>query len=109
MKKVYLKKITVTKHHIILGFKSFFWFGIGAILGLFFTISFAFIVFQHMYGDKIYPGIYVNNIDFGGKTEQQAIQYFNAQNKTVEKSIFIFKYNEDVATVSAKDLKAGYN
>lgn len=104
-----MKKLKITKHHIFFGCKSVFWFLVGVIFGLFFSVSFGFIFFQHLYGGKIYPGVYINNVNFGGKTENQAISYFSSQNALIEQTTFTFKYGDQTATISAKDIHMGYN
>lgn len=104
-----MKKLPISRKHLFLGIKSVFWFSVGIVLGLFFTISFAFIFFQKVYGEKIYPGIYVNSTNLGGKTEKEAIKYFDQQNAEVENTDFTFSYGDQIATISAKDIGAGYN
>lgn len=99
----------IKKHHIYLFFKSAFWFLIGIVLGLFFTISFAFIIFQKVYGNTVYPGIYVNMINVGGKTEKQVQDYFDRQNDKIANTTFTFSYQDNAATTSAKLLQLGYN
>jgi hypothetical protein len=39
------------------------WFILGAILGLFFFISFLGIVYQQLYGKVVFPGVYVNRVE----------------------------------------------
>lgn len=104
-----MRKIIIQKKHVILLGKSFFWFFVGGVLGLFFTISFAFIIFQKVYGETIYPGVYVNGINFGNKTEKQVTDYLNTQNQNIADTTFSFTYNDDIATVSAKNINAGYS
>lgn len=89
--------------------KSAFWFLIGIVLGLFFTASFGFIVFRQLYGTTIYPGVYINSINVGGKTEKEVENYLTFQNNFTENSTFTFTFGDQAATVSAKDLHAGYN
>lgn len=89
--------------------KSLFWFLTGIFIGLFFTLSFGYILFEKIYGEKIFPGIYINNIQVGGKSEKEVEQYFINQNMVIEKSTFTFSYNDNIATTSAKNLKIGYN
>lgn len=95
--------------HIFHFSKAVFWFLVGIALGSFFTISFAFIIFQRLYGDKIYPGVSINNINFGGKTEQQAKDYLDAQNQRIADTTFTFTYNDQTIPVTAKEINAGYN
>ncbi len=95
--------------HIFHFSKAVFWFLVGIILGSFFTVSFAYILFQRIYGNTIYPGVYINNINFGGKTEQQAKDYIDRQNQNIGNTTFNFTYNDQTVSVTASDIHAGYN
>jgi len=95
--------------HIFHFTKEVFWFLIGIILGSFFTVSFAFILFQKIYGNSVYPGVYVNNINFGGKTQQEVAAYFDSRNDHIGSTTFTFTYNDQQVMVLAKSIHAGYN
>jgi len=103
------------KQYFLIGLKSVVWFGIGVTLGLFFSVSFIYIIFQRIYGNKIYPGVYINNINVGGQTESDVLKYFVKQNQNIGKITFTFVYNQtapasfEVARTSAKELQLGYN
>lgn len=89
--------------------KTIFWFGIGVILGLFFLVSFAFITFQRIYNNTIYPGVMVNNVNFGGKTEAAVASFFDQKNHEIADSTFTITANDQVATISARELRLGYD
>lgn len=89
--------------------KSFYWFGIGAVLGFFFLVSFAFIFFQQVYKDTVFPGVMINGTNFGGKSERYVTDYFDQKNKNIEGSLFTIIVDDQVATVSAKEIQAGYD
>lgn len=89
--------------------KSFYWFGIGAILGLFFLVSFTFIIFQQIYKSTVFPGVMVEGVNFGGKSELYVLNYFNMKNKKIGNSIFTITVADQTATISAKDMQAGYD
>ncbi|OGH21858.1 MAG: hypothetical protein A3D75_02115 [Candidatus Levybacteria bacterium RIFCSPHIGHO2_02_FULL_37_18] len=89
--------------------KSFFWFTTGAFLGLFFFVSFAFIIFQKIYSDRIFPGIMVNGVYFGGKTKQDAKQFFAKKNETISKTQFVFTFGEEEILLTIEDIELGYN
>lgn len=97
------------RKYILLGVKSCFWFLIGVCLGLFFTLSFAFIYFQKVYANKIYPGVFVAGVNLGGKTIDEAKTYFNNRNKEIQDTTFTFTYTDTIATASAKQVHLGYN
>ena len=99
----------VKKKHLILVTKSFFWFSTGVFLGLFFLISFTFIVFQKQYGNTIYPGIVVDDVALGGKTQEDVRTIFSERNKNIDTTKFVFTESESHATISARELNIGYD
>src|SRR5207237_825679 len=111
--RYHLKRINRIKNikykHIILIIKSIFWFSTGITLSLFFLTSFAFIIFENTYSHKVYPGITINGIAFGGKTEIEVIRYFTQKNETIQNSILTFTSYDKIATMSAKELQIGYD
>lgn len=104
MKGVNVKKKTLKKM-----LRGFFWFWAGVLLGFFFFISFVFIIFQKNYNDRIFPGIMVDGVDFGGKKQTDIQAYFSEKNAKIYKTELVFTYEEMLSTVSAKDLNLGYN
>jgi vancomycin resistance protein YoaR len=101
------KKYNPHVFHLIL--KNLFWFCFGAIIGFFFFVSFLFIIYQKNYRDIVYSGIFVDGIDFGGKTKTDIENYFAKKNQTIEKSTIIFTAPTSIATVSAKEIGFGYD
>lgn len=104
MIKLYIKNKRLRK-----AVKTLFWFCVGALLGLFLFVSFAYLIFQKINSNLVYPGITVNGIDLSGKTEQVIQELFSQKNDQIEDVQFIFSDNTKSATVSAKDLAFGYN
>lgn len=105
MNKQYSKK-----KKILIATKSVFWFFIGVCFGLFFFISFAFIVFQHYYGNRIFPGITIQRMSVGGKTKNEVELFFkNLNSRVKDTKITILYENTVVATTSAENLHIGYN
>lgn len=85
------------------------WFLFGGLLGLFFFVSFVFIYFKLTYANVVYPGIYVDSIDFGGKSKDEVRTYFAKKNQPLAHTIFTFRNDDMVATVSANRFNAGYD
>lgn len=85
------------------------WFFLGIILGIFFLTSFAVIIFQFLYNNKIYPNISVANKAVGGQTKQEVITYFQKQNQKIGTTTFTFTYQDTAATMSAEEMQLGYN
>lgn len=75
---------------------------------LIFTVSF-FSQYEKMYKNKIYPGVKIDNIEFGGKTTSEVEDYFKNKNKVFEELNIILSHEDKIATISASELKAGYD
>lgn len=106
MKKTHHSK----KGKIIVVTKSIFWFFTGVLLGLFFFISFAFILFQKYYGNRVFPGITIQHISIGGKTQNEVALFFKKLNNRVKDTTITVLYESaPVATTSAENLHIGYN
>ncbi|MDP2649613.1 MAG: VanW family protein [bacterium] len=108
-KKEIVKSKKNKKHHLYILGKSLFWFSVGALLGLFFFLSFVFIFFQKTYSNVIYPGVSVNGINFGTKSQENIIKYFDEKNKKISTTQFVFLSEQGIATVSADQIDFGYD
>jgi vancomycin resistance protein YoaR len=89
--------------------KAFFWFITGAALAAFLFISFTFIVYRKLNSGVVYPGITINNINIEKNTRAQVKELFLKKNNAIENTQFTFSLDENLATISAKDLKFGYD
>ncbi len=94
---------------IIHSLKIAFWFSIGALLALFFITSFGFFSYRIMYKDSVYPGVFVDGVDLGGKSKQDVNQFFIYRNSLIKDTSFVLTSDYGIATVSAKELNFGYN
>ncbi|MBI2621927.1 MAG: VanW family protein [Candidatus Levybacteria bacterium] len=97
------------KRHLKQASSITFWFCAGALISLFLILGFSYITFQRLHEGKIYPGIKINGIDFGGKTEQEVKDYFLEKNAQASDAAFAFNFEEKVATISAKEIDFGYD
>lgn len=89
--------------------KAFFWFATGAALAFFLLTSFTFIIFEKINSNTVYPGIMVDNIDLGGKTEKEVVDLFVEKNENIADTTFTFSHETFIATTSAKELNFGYD
>ena len=108
-KKKVEKKPEIKSVHPHFRISAVSWFLFGGILGFFFFVTFVLIYFRNTYVDKVYPGVHVNNVEFGGKSRDEVEYYFNQRNEAISKTKFIFKHEMDVATISAEQLSLGYD
>lgn len=104
-----MKFLRVKKRIFIKTTKAFFWFSVGATLAFFLLTSFTFILFEKINSNVVYPGITVGNIELGRKTEQEVRDLFAKKNEAIGNTQFSFSGDSDVATISANDLKFGYD
>ncbi len=86
-----------------------FWFSVGAILSFFFIISFSFFAYQKIYANKVYQGVYVDNVNFGGETKQAVSDFFTAKNSQIKNAQITFASDYGIATVSAGQISLGYD
>ncbi len=84
------------KKHIQQLAKSVFWFSVGAL-------------FKQAYKDVVYPGVMVNNVNFGGKKQEDVKAYFKSKNNTFADTQFVFITEQEKASISAKELEFGYD
>lgn len=103
------KKLQTRRKFIIQTSKAFFWFTAGAVLAAFLLTSFTFILFEKINSNVVYPGITVGNIELGRKTEKEVRDLFAKKNESIGNAQFYFSKDPDVATISAHDLRFGYD
>ncbi len=89
--------------------KVSFWFILGTIIGLFFFVSFLYLSYRASYANKVYEGVYVNGVDFGGESREKVKNYFAEKNKTIQKSVFNLSSQDVTATISAAQIDFGYD
>src|ERR1035437_5844432 len=94
---------------ILHSLKVIFWFSTGALLALILISSFGFFLYQKTYENKIYPGVFVGNFEFSGKSKQNAENFFDYRNSLVKNYQFILTSDYGTATISANEIGFGYN
>lgn len=89
--------------------KSAFWFLTGAAIAVILLAGFSVSIFQTINKNVVYPGVFVNNVNFGGKTQKEVADYFDQRNQKIDNVKFTFTSSSEIATASARDLDFGYN
>ena len=84
-------------------------FFVGVIIGLIILILILTFSFEKKYQSKIYPGVRVDNIDFGGQEKSDVEKYLKEKNKNFDNYKLTLMYNQPQATISASELKIKYN
>jgi len=65
--------------------------------------------FDAYYTGKIYPNVIIDGVSFGGKTPEEVKVYWQNQNIPFSTSVFEFKFEGLVATISGAQLDLGYD
>ncbi|HVZ67186.1 MAG TPA: VanW family protein [Patescibacteria group bacterium] len=89
--------------------KSFYWFAVGFLLSGAFLSSLVMFYFQYQYRNRVIPGVFIGNTYVGEKTKDQIQKLFTEKNNLISQNSFSFKTDDQVATVSAKELGIGYD
>jgi len=83
------------------------------IIGLFLliagTASVTVSLFDSRFANRVYPNVFIDGISFGGKTQSQVAQYWNARNKPFPTAQFELKFGSTIATISGSDIDLGYD
>lgn len=105
-----MKLPKILKKKLLKRLKFLFWLSVGLFISLFFITTFSYLIFQKLNNDVIYPGIYVENINLGGKTQKEAKEMFSQKNQSIKDVNFTFTHDKNiVATISAENLGFGLN
>lgn len=101
--------LSLKKKHLKKSLRAVFWFTTGAILAIFFLTTFSFLVFERIYSNRVYPGVFVTGKNLGGKTYGEVINFYRKKNNLIN-TTFIFTFNDnEVATIPAKTISFGYD
>lgn len=105
--KHHIKK--TLKHKGVYIFVSSFWFLFGFIFAGLFLFCLVVLYFKQTYKERIYPGIYIENVYVGEKTKDEVIGLFEEKNSVIQSHYFEFALDDNLASISAQDLNIGYN
>lgn len=89
--------------------KVSFWFLLGAILGFFFFTSFLYFTYRTSYNNRIYEGVFIDGIDFGGKSKDEVRIYFAKKNTHFKNTFINLTSKDTIATISASQIGFGYD
>src|SRR5438094_191660 len=96
--------LPIKKLNIARASKVSFWFLLGAILGFFFFTSFLYFTYRTSYSNRIYEGVFVDGIDFGGKNKDEARIYFAKKNAHFKNTFITLTSTDTIATISASQI-----
>lgn len=84
-----------------------FWFTV-LLIAVFFLTTGGFFLWEKAYAGKIYPGLKIEGINFGGKTTEEVANYLRRKNSQISLD-FTFHYKDQIATLSARQIGWGYD
>lgn len=65
--------------------------------------------FEKNYADKIYPGVLIDGVLFGGKTPDEVENYFTQKSLVFSKLQINLVFEDKIATLSSQDLNISYD
>lgn len=107
--------MTHHSHHNPLFFKirhyfaSSFWFLFGFIFTGLILLTGVIAYFKLTYKSVVYPGISIDSIYVGEKSRDEVYDLFEKKNQVIRQNSFNLTYDDNTATISARDLNIGYN
>jgi vancomycin resistance protein YoaR len=106
---VFSKVKKIERKHIFHAGRCCFWFLVGAFIAAFLIFNLSSFFFQRIYDNRVYPGVIINGVNFGGKTKEEVKRYFDKKNEEVNQTAFVFKSDFGEASISAKTINFGYD
>lgn len=92
-----------------INFFSLVYFVAGIFFASIFLLAFLIFQFERSYSQKIYPGIRVDGISFGGKKPEDIEKYFIEKSLPFARLRLIFAFEDKVATISAEESAISYD
>lgn len=65
--------------------------------------------FEMQYTNRVYPGIYVGDLDAGGLTKEEIEEYFNRKSFPFSSIDIEFRFEDTVATISGETLEIAFD
>src|SRR3990172_9714055 len=81
----------------------------GGFLGLVVFVFVGFSQFEGTYRGKIYPGVRVDSVLFGGKTEKDVEDFFSLKSVPLQNLRFVLRYENLEATLSGSQLNISFD
>lgn len=101
------KKSRQSKKALLRSILLYFFFG-----GLFasFAMASLFIYLSEKeYSGKVYPGVTIDGLSFGGKNPKEIEDYFVSKSLPFTNLVITFSFEDKIATISGKDLHVAYD
>lgn len=73
------------------------------------SVSVPFFYYEKKYSDRIFPGINISGIGFGGRKVPDVENYFKQKNLLFSNILLTLSFEDKIATLSASDLSVSYD
>lgn len=81
----------------------------GSVVGLLILAGLGYYFFENSYQNKVYPGIMIDYMDFGGKSQHDIETFYSEKSKPLRSMKLTLFYGDQLATISAGDLSLSYD
>ena len=90
-------------------YSIFLYFLLGGIIAGVILVSYFVYSFENRYTNKIYPGVTIDNISFGGMTPNYVEDYFNSKSQPLRNISITLSYEDKIATISGENLNIAFD
>jgi len=66
-------------------------------------------IFESTYSNRAYPTIFIEDVPFGGKTQDEIETYWKNKNSMLPNIQFEFQFDTKIATISSSDIQLSYD
>ena len=89
-------------------YSIFLYFLLGGIIAGVILVSYFVYSFENRYTNKIYPGVTIDNLSFGGMTPNYVEDYFNSKSQPLRNISITLSYEDKIATISGENLNIAF-
>lgn len=84
-------------------------FLLGTFIALLLLLFLFLYYFEKRYSQKVYPGVRIEGIVVGGKTQEEIDQYFRQKSEPMQQLEIVLTFEDKTATLSGKELNASFD
>lgn len=89
--------------------KRLLFFTLGAFCGTLLLGAVFFLIYETQFADRVYPGISISGIPFGGQTRAKITEYWIQRNAPFQRLTLTFQFENHIATISGASLDIGFD
>ena len=81
----------------------------GLVVGFLALVAGLFLQFENKYQSRVFPGVYADTSDLGGKTQSEIEEYFAVRNEPFATTAIELTFEDQIATLSGESLQIAYD